>query len=284
MIFVSHALPVNQDGQPRLDRAAVWNGLVLKADNALPFVPAMTRCDIVERYGPTSFDRDIEFRGQQFRERVTLEEPNRVVFTRISGPVLGTISNEIQLRPRGRWRAGRLAGRARVRRGDDIGLPQGRRRHAGRDAPHRPRRSRLTSRGGAMSTWIDDYYADVDAMRLEPFVERHSDDASVVFGNNPPAVGKEAIGAAIGGFWSMIGGLRHERRNLWFVNDGDTAVLEVVTHYTTKGGAKVPVPCVSLLDRNADGKVTSLRVYIDLAPLFERIGAEQAERPETVTA
>ena len=88
-----------------------------------------------------------------------------------------------------------------------------------------------------MSTWIDDYYADVDAMRLEAFVERHSDDAAVVFGNNPPAVGKEAIGANIGGFWSMIGGLRHERRNLWFVNDGATAVLEVVTHYTTKGGA-----------------------------------------------
>jgi ketosteroid isomerase-like protein len=135
-----------------------------------------------------------------------------------------------------------------------------------------------------MATWIDDYYADVDAMRLEAFVERHSDDAAVVFGNNPPSVGKEAIRAAIGGFWSMIGGLRHERRNLWFINDGDTAVLEAVTHYTTKGGAKVPVPCVSLLDRNADGKVSSLRFYIDLAPLFERIGAEQADRPETVTA
>jgi hypothetical protein len=96
MIFVSHALPVNEDGQPRLDRAAVWNGLVLKADNALPFVPAMTRCDIVLRHGPASFDRDIEFRGQQFRERITLEEPYRVVFTRISGPVLGTIANEIE--------------------------------------------------------------------------------------------------------------------------------------------------------------------------------------------
>jgi hypothetical protein len=121
-------------------------------------------------------------------------------------------------------------------------------------------------------------------MRLEAFVERHSDDAAVVFGNNPPAVGKEAIGAAIGGFWSMIGGLRHERRNLWFVNDGATAVLEVVTHYTTKGGAAVPIPCVSLLDRNTDGKVTSLRVHIDLAPLFAQIAAEQADQPETVKA
>ena len=136
-----------------------------------------------------------------------------------------------------------------------------------------------------MATWIDDYYADVDAMRLEAFVERHSDDAAVVFGNNPPSVGKEAIRAAIGGFWSMIGGLRHERRNLWFVDNGATAVLEVVTHYTTKGGAEVMVPCVSLLDQNADGRVTSLRVLIDLAPLFAQIGAEQAaDRPETVTA
>ena len=136
-----------------------------------------------------------------------------------------------------------------------------------------------------MSNWIDDYYADVDAMRLDPYVDRHSDDAVVVFANQPPAVGKDAIRAAIGGFWSMIGGLRHERRNLWFVNDGATAVLEVVTHYTTHGGAQIGVPCVSLLDRNADGLVTSLRVHIDLAPLFAQIGAEQASgRPEAVTA
>lgn len=96
MIYVSHSLPVNTSGEPTLDRAAVWNGLVLKANNALPFVPAMTHCDVVERYGPNVFDRDIVFRGQEFRERITLEEPHRVVFTRISGPVLGTIANEIE--------------------------------------------------------------------------------------------------------------------------------------------------------------------------------------------
>ena len=134
-----------------------------------------------------------------------------------------------------------------------------------------------------MSDWITDYYADVDGMRLQSYVDRHTDDAEVVFGNNPPAVGKQAIGEAIGGFWSMIGGLRHERRNLWLVNDGNTAVLEVVTHYTTRGGAHVAVPCVSLLDKNADGLVTSLRVHIDLAPLFAQIGAE-ASSTEAVSA
>jgi Domain of unknown function (DUF1857) len=95
MIFVSHALPVNVPGEPHLDRANVWDGLVLKAENALPFVPAMTYCEVTHRHGDTVFDRDIDFRGQRFTERITLEAPHRVTFTRIAGPVLGTIANEI---------------------------------------------------------------------------------------------------------------------------------------------------------------------------------------------
>lgn len=96
MIFVSHDRPVNVAGQPRLDRSAVWDGLVLKANNALPFVPSMTFCEVTSRHGGDVFDRDIEFRGQRFTERITLERPHRVVFTRTAGPVLGTIANEIE--------------------------------------------------------------------------------------------------------------------------------------------------------------------------------------------
>lgn len=96
MIFVSHQLPINEPGEPELDRAAVWDGLVMKANNALPFVPSMTECEVTQRLSDTVFDRDIVFRGQAMTERITLEEPHRVVFTRIAGPVLGTIANEIE--------------------------------------------------------------------------------------------------------------------------------------------------------------------------------------------
>ncbi|HEV7965849.1 MAG TPA: SRPBCC family protein [Actinoplanes sp.] len=96
MIYVSHQLPVNEPGSPRLTRSDVWDGLVMKANNALPFVPAMTYCEVVTRHSDTVFDRDIDFRGQRFTERITLEAPHRVVFTRIAGPVLGTIANEIE--------------------------------------------------------------------------------------------------------------------------------------------------------------------------------------------
>jgi hypothetical protein len=100
MIFVSHALPVNVPDEPRLGRQQVWEGLVLKANNALPFVPAMTYCEVTQRHSDTVFDRDIALsigqgRGQRFTERITLEAPHRVTFTRIAGPVLGTIANEI---------------------------------------------------------------------------------------------------------------------------------------------------------------------------------------------
>ena len=96
MIFVTHQLPVNVPGEPRLDRASVWDGLVRKANNALPFVPSMTYCEVTERHSEVVFDRDIDFRGQRFTERITLEAPHRVVFTRIAGPVLGTIANEVE--------------------------------------------------------------------------------------------------------------------------------------------------------------------------------------------
>ena len=96
MIFVTHQLPVNVPGQPHLTRQDVWDGLVLKANNALPFVPSMTYCEVTERHSDTVFDRDIDFRGERFTERITMEEPHRVTFTRIAGPVLGTIANEIE--------------------------------------------------------------------------------------------------------------------------------------------------------------------------------------------
>ncbi len=96
MIYVSHQLPVNEAGSPHLTRADVWDGLVMKANNALPFVPSMTLCEVVARHSDNVFDRDIDFRGQRFTERITLEAPHRVVFTRIAGPVLGTIANEVE--------------------------------------------------------------------------------------------------------------------------------------------------------------------------------------------
>lgn len=95
MISVSSTVRVNPPDEPvKLSRADVWHGLALKAENALPFVPAMTVCEVKERTD-TEILREIEFRGQRFGERITLVPEKSVQFDRTFGPVMGTIRNEI---------------------------------------------------------------------------------------------------------------------------------------------------------------------------------------------
>lgn len=113
--------------------------------------------------------------------------------------------------------------------------------------------------------WVRAYYDDVDNMRLDEWVARHTDDVVVQFGNNPPAHGKEEIAQSIGSFWSLIAGLKHTFLNAWEVDE--TTILEVSVDYTRTDGAVVTVPCVSILHRSGE-LVDSLRFYIDLAPVF----------------
>jgi hypothetical protein len=95
MISVSNTVPVNPPGEAiTLSREDVWHGLQLKAENALPFVPAMTRCEVIERTGDTIV-RTIEFRGQELGERITFTPGSQVRFERTHGPVLGTIVNNL---------------------------------------------------------------------------------------------------------------------------------------------------------------------------------------------
>lgn len=282
MIFVTHSQPVNEPGEPVVTRDVLWDSLVAKANNALPFVGVMTHCEVLQRHSPTLFDREIEVDGLRFIERVSLEEPHRVVFSRLSGKVLGTITDEIEeengelaLRfsfalavpgvpggsPEERERTDRLTG-------DQLNVA-GSTLDAARRIAASKRQPQARQAGTTISDWISHYYADVDAMRLDSFVNRHTEDAVFVFGNNPPVVGKPAIAEAMTALWSVVDGMRHERRNLWFVDDCDTAIIESHVHYTTKSGKEVVVPSVSVVDRGSHGLVTSLRVHLDLSPLFD---------------
>jgi hypothetical protein len=98
MFTMTRAVPANDKSDPDmpvLNRDQIWKGLELKAENALPFVPKMTKCDTIER-GDNYLERDIVFRGEPARERVTFYPKRMVQFDRLSGSTLGTIKNEIE--------------------------------------------------------------------------------------------------------------------------------------------------------------------------------------------
>lgn len=116
-----------------------------------------------------------------------------------------------------------------------------------------------------MGDWLTDYYHDVDTMNMEGFINRHADDVEVHFANNPPARGKAEVSQAIGHFWEMIDGLKHNFVNVY--KDGDTTILEAAIDYKRKDGGEVTLPCTTILHRD-DGLVDSVRIFIDLAPVF----------------
>jgi ketosteroid isomerase-like protein len=98
-----------------------------------------------------------------------------------------------------------------------------------------------------MSDWVRDFYATLDSVDLDAFLARFTDDAVLVMANQPPAVGKGQMAEALGGLFPALAGLHHEFR------------------------AQVTVPAMDALDRDPDGRITGMRVAVDLAPLFARL-------------
>ena len=121
-----------------------------------------------------------------------------------------------------------------------------------------------------MSTWYEEFYATVDAMDADALGARCTPDTRVQMANHPPAVGREAVLDGLRGFWSTIGGMRHEFKLV--IESGDTACVEAVVHYTLKNGDQVSIPAVTMIRREG-GLVADQRIYIDLAPLHEPAGA-----------
>ncbi len=266
MIQVSRRIPVNEPGQPKLTRADIWQGLVMKANNALPFVPAMTYCQVLDRESDTVFVREIEFRGERCRERITLTPQQNVKFERLDGSVLGTILNDIEDDAEGlglRFSFGlTLAGEedgspAEIAYGQIVEKDYLKAVDATLAAIRRMKISR--------DVLIKRYYDAVEAMDLEAFKQLHSQTARVTFANFPAAEGPDQIAGAIGRFWSTIGGLKHNFINRW--DNPDESILEVAVDYTRKDGRSVTLPCVSILKPEGD-KVGELRVFIDVAPIY----------------
>jgi hypothetical protein len=82
MVQASRTIKVNEDPrEARLDRSLVWHGLVMKAENPLPFVPVITSCKVVERRAG-GLIREIVDKGDT-REVVTFDPERVVKFERI---------------------------------------------------------------------------------------------------------------------------------------------------------------------------------------------------------
>jgi hypothetical protein len=86
MFTYSASIDVNPPGSAIvLTHPQVWRGLEIKAEAAIPFVPGMTHCEVLERYDD-GFLREVVIRGERLQERITFTAPNQVHFLRVNSP------------------------------------------------------------------------------------------------------------------------------------------------------------------------------------------------------
>jgi hypothetical protein len=101
MYAISASFEVNPANETiRLTRAQAWKGLVQKAEYAVPFVPAMEACEVIERFDD-GFIRQITLRGMTVRERITFTPEVEVLFQRIESADNGWITNVLSDSERG---------------------------------------------------------------------------------------------------------------------------------------------------------------------------------------
>ena len=83
MYTLSVAVDVNPSAvTPRLTQDQVWRGLMMKAENAVLFVPRMQSCTVLERWDDGLL-REVVNDGHRFQEKITFAPPVEVLFERV---------------------------------------------------------------------------------------------------------------------------------------------------------------------------------------------------------
>ena len=113
--------------------------------------------------------------------------------------------------------------------------------------------------------WWESVFAAIDGKDVPAFLDFLTADAEFRFANHPPAHGREAIGAVVGGFLAAIGGSRHRFVHAW--EDGSSAACEGEVTYTRLDGSTLTVPFVNVFYLR-DGKVVRYLIHIDNSALF----------------
>jgi ketosteroid isomerase-like protein len=115
-----------------------------------------------------------------------------------------------------------------------------------------------------MST-ATEVFGDVDRMDVKAFASHLAEDCVLRFASAEEVAGREAIEAAIAGFFSTIKGLRHHVVEQWDVDD--TTIVQLEVTYTRMDDRRVTIPAVTIYRRGRD-LIDEYRIYVDLAPIY----------------
>lgn len=117
----------------------------------------------------------------------------------------------------------------------------------------------------AVPQWAQEIFRAIDEMDAEKFVSFLTEDATFVFGNNPPVTGNAAIKEAVQGFFSSINGLSHTLTKSWMTEDA--IIFHGMVTYTRKDDSTVELPFANIFEMKGD-KIQNYLIFMDVNPLF----------------
>ena len=112
---------------------------------------------------------------------------------------------------------------------------------------------------------IGDLFAAIDAKDGAAFVGYLTEDAIFRFGSAPPVQGRDAIQAAVDGFFATIAGCSHVIENT--LHQGTTVVCEGVVTYTRHDGSEIALPFTDVFEYEGI-LIAHYKIYMDVTPLY----------------
>lgn len=108
-------------------------------------------------------------------------------------------------------------------------------------------------------------FAAIDARDGAGFASYLTEDAIFRFGSAPSVQGRDAIQAAVEGFFSSIAGLSHTIART--LRQGDTLVCEGEVTYERHDGSTITLPFTDVFEYEGD-LIAHYKIYMDIAPLY----------------
>lgn len=119
---------------------------------------------------------------------------------------------------------------------------------------------------GANSQLVRQMFIAGESMNVNNFAAFYGDNALYQFGNFPVAHGPQGIVNSSQAFLEKVKKVVHHIENIWEVDD-ETLVVEMTVTYDRYDGKSFTLPCCDTV-RIRNGKVQSLKIFMDIGPVF----------------
>jgi len=121
------------------------------------------------------------------------------------------------------------------------------------------------TKSSAASDKAGGMFAAIDSKDAQAFVGFLTDDAVFRFGSAPAVRGREAILAAVDGFFGTIAACSHDVQNT--LASGSTLVCEGEVTYRRHDDTEITLPFTDIFEYDGD-LISQYKIYIDIAPLY----------------